>query len=71
METRRSFFRKTALAAGAAAVSPILLSGNEINHSGMKKNPVSEDLFFDISLAQWSLQRKLKAGKLDNLDFPG
>ena len=24
---------------------------------------------FDISLAQWSLHRKLKSGKMDNLDF--
>lgn len=30
----------------------------------------SNDLFFDISLAQWSLHRTLFDGKIDNLDFP-
>jgi sugar phosphate isomerase/epimerase len=30
----------------------------------------SEDLFFDISLAQWSLHRSLFDGKIDHLDFP-
>jgi sugar phosphate isomerase/epimerase len=31
--------------------------------------PAKEELF-QISLAEWSLHRALKAGKLDNLDFP-
>ena len=30
----------------------------------------SPDLFFQISLAEWSLNKSLKAGTLDNLDFP-
>lgn len=29
------------------------------------------DSLFKISLAQWSLHRALKGGKIDNLDFPG
>lgn len=29
-----------------------------------------EDLFFDISLAQWSLHRTLFDGKIDHLEFP-
>ncbi len=29
----------------------------------------SKELFFDISLAQWSLNRQLRAGELDNLNF--
>jgi sugar phosphate isomerase/epimerase len=32
-------------------------------------NPADE-LFFDISLAQWSLHQSLFDGKIDNLDFP-
>lgn len=28
------------------------------------------DLFFDISLAEWSLHRTLRAGKIDHLEFP-
>ena len=31
--------------------------------------PLAEDPWFRISLAQWSLHRTLRAGKLDNLDF--
>lgn len=31
----------------------------------------SGDFLFRISLAQWSLHRTLRAGELDNLDFPG
>ena len=31
--------------------------------------PASDDSWFRISLAQWSLHRTLFAGKLDNLDF--
>ena len=29
-----------------------------------------DELFFDISLAQWSLNKKLFGGELDNMDFP-
>ena len=29
----------------------------------------SAEMFFTISLAQWSLHRTIRAGKLDNLDF--
>lgn len=31
---------------------------------------VKKDLFFKISLAEWSLNKQLFGGKLDNLDFP-
>lgn len=31
---------------------------------------VKDDLFFDISLAQWSLNNALFDGKIDHLDFP-
>jgi len=30
---------------------------------------MSKELFFSISLAQWSLHKKLQAGEMDNLDF--
>lgn len=30
----------------------------------------NSDMFFDISLAEWSLHRTLQKGDLDNLDFP-
>lgn len=33
-------------------------------------SPENKDLFFKISLAEWSLNKQLFAGELDNLDFP-
>lgn len=59
-------------ALAAAGVS----AGQAVNARDKQKNmhasPLgkSEDLFFDISLAQWSLNKSLFGGKLDNLDFP-
>ncbi|MCA8991309.1 MAG: sugar phosphate isomerase/epimerase [Planctomycetaceae bacterium] len=52
----RRFFLKSALAAGCALAVPPLFAAEEA--------PI-----FRISLAQWSLHRELKGGKLDNLDF--
>lgn len=39
---------------------------------GAASSPDAEggDLLFRVSLAQWSLHRTLRAGELDNLDFP-
>ncbi len=34
------------------------------------KTAASKDLFFKISLAEWSLHRTLQEGKMTNLDFP-
>lgn len=34
---------------------------------GLRKN---DDLFFDISLAQWSLHKSIYDGKVEHLDFP-
>lgn len=70
MQSRRSFFKNAALAT-AAVSAPQLVLGNV----GSRK-PVSplgtaeESLFFEISLAEWSLNKSLFGGKLDNLDFP-
>ena len=44
-------------------VSPLAPTSDESKESG-DKAPL-----FDISLAQWSLHRKLKSGEMDNLDF--
>lgn len=35
-----------------------------------KKKSAPESLFFDISLAQWSLHQMMFAGELKNIDFP-
>lgn len=49
------------------------LSAGSLLLPGMAKamtHKSGNDLFFDISLAQWSLHKELFAGKLTNLDFP-
>lgn len=55
--SRRRFLATSAVAASAAVHGPKLLAADE-------KKPL-----FDISLAQWTLVRELKSGKMDNLDF--
>lgn len=49
------------------------LSAGSLLLPGMAKaisSNMGNDLFFDISLAQWSLHKELFAGKLTHLDFP-
>ncbi|MBX2859169.1 MAG: sugar phosphate isomerase/epimerase [Cellvibrionaceae bacterium] len=55
---RRNFIKHVTLAAGFASV-PIL--GHAV--------PAKQKKLFEISLAQWSLHRRIKSGKLDPLDF--
>ncbi|EDM25561.1 hypothetical protein LNTAR_08061 [Lentisphaera araneosa HTCC2155] len=62
---RRNFFK------GASAIT----AGSFLSVSCESKKEVSaqaqeEGLLFDLSLAQWSLHRKLKAKELNNLQFP-
>jgi sugar phosphate isomerase/epimerase len=58
MATRRSFVRQSLLGAGVLLVKPSFLCSSTVESR------------FKISLAEWSLHRTLKAGKLDHLDFP-
>src|SRR5690606_4481027 len=62
---RREFIRSSAA---------VLLGGSMVSSvscaSGAAESAASGPLF-DISLAQWSLHRSLRAGQLDNLDFAG
>lgn len=55
---RRTFLKTSAVAAGSIALMPRAI------FSASNETP------FKISLAQWSLNRNLKAGKINNLDFP-
>jgi len=57
-QNRRDFLAQSAALAGLAVL------GNTGVASAAVKKP-----WFDISLAQWSLHKVLKAGKLDNLDY--
>lgn len=59
--TRRNFIKKTAAGVTAAALFPV----KSISAS-MKK----EELFFKISLAQWSLNKAFFKDEYDNLEFP-
>lgn len=52
------------MGAAALSVAPAAFS------NPMKVFQSGGELFFDISLAEWSLNRSLFAGKLDNMDFP-
>ncbi len=59
---RRNFLRTTAAGAASAAFMSVTPVFADITSQ--------DDLWFKISLAEWSLHRKLFAGDLDNLDFP-
>jgi L-ribulose-5-phosphate 3-epimerase len=64
---RRQFLASSgaALAAGAASqLVPISAAETELKASA------DDEALFKISLAQWSLHRTLRSGKIDNLDFP-
>lgn len=64
MQTRRSFVKNAALSAAALSVAPAAFSNPSVSFA------MDEELFFRISLAEWSLNGALFDGKLDNLDFP-
>lgn len=55
--TRRQFIAQSALAASALCLGKSAQATD-------KKKPL-----FEISLAQWTINRELKSGKIDNLDF--
>ena len=75
MTTRRRFIRQ----AGALTVGSGLIGFSACNNTAKTTNEeetgstepaeTKPELFFEISLAQWSLHRALKGGELDNLDF--
>lgn len=60
---RRTFLKLSGAAAASASIFPI-------NSFGAAAKSWEDDLTFKISLAQWSLNRALGAGKITNLDFP-
>lgn len=57
MATRRLFVKQSLLGAGALLVKPSLFAAAKTQG-------------LEISLAEWSLHRALKAGEIDHLDFP-
>lgn len=79
---RRDFLRVTTTSAAglalAACSSPSHTPEVRDEHGGGAPDPEPQpagptagaDPLFSISLAQWSLHRALKGGRMDNLDFP-
>ncbi|RAJ05041.1 sugar phosphate isomerase/epimerase [Chitinophaga skermanii] len=76
---RRAFLRQLGIFAAGASVAPAVLAACN-NSSTEKKSEDStsnagaagtaKDLFFKISLAEWSFHNALFAGKMTHLDFP-
>ncbi len=58
MNTRRKFIKHTFLTSASLALVPQILQASDAEPR------------FKISLAEWSLHRALKAGKIEHLDFP-
>ncbi len=57
----------------SAAFASIAFSTRLFNSSGPSPHPQGDDSdneWFKISLAEWSLNRSIRDGKLNNLDFP-
>ena len=54
---RRQFIRQAGIAVGSLSLLPRLMAQEE------------ESPLFEISLAQWTINRELFSGKVDNLDF--
>ena len=60
---RRKFISRTLQASSLVAMTPIpAFSMGNLNY-------LKKDLFFKISLAQWSFHNALRDGNMDNLDF--
>jgi len=78
MEQRRKFIKK--VASGTTGIGLMSAFPGIITSCGPTKQkeqsaevtstPEEKEMFFKISLAEWSLNRSLFGGKLDNLDFP-
>jgi len=62
--------KSAALAAAGISTGSALQAKEKDAQSGMALFSKENDLFFSISLAQWSLNKALFGGELDNLDFP-
>lgn len=76
--SRRSFVKGGLIAGAGLALSPMLLQAcKEASSSTAEGTDTTattmasaKEMFFKISLAQWSLHKMLFAKELDNLDFP-
>ncbi|PUZ19388.1 xylose isomerase [Chitinophaga costaii] len=53
-----------------AAVMPGFANAATRTGTAAKEQPTEQDLFFKISLAEWSFHKALFSGKMNHLDFP-
>jgi sugar phosphate isomerase/epimerase len=73
---RHEFLKSIGLATLAAPFAVSTLScgsknkNEAVGDSSSENSGAAKDLFFQISLAEWSLNKQLFSGKLSNLDFP-
>ncbi|MEN8228362.1 MAG: sugar phosphate isomerase/epimerase family protein [Bacteroidota bacterium] len=70
MLSRRTFMKSAAVAAAAVSGGQVAFANGKPADAVASAKGIEDDLFFKISLAQWSLNKKLFGGELDNLDFP-
>jgi L-ribulose-5-phosphate 3-epimerase len=67
---RRSFLTAAAATLAASAAGGLFSACSKNEAEAPQSGGPEEAPLFRISLAQWSLHRALKEGKLDNLDYP-
>jgi sugar phosphate isomerase/epimerase len=68
-QNRRIFIKNLGLLSLSASVSPLILQSCGGTTTQTVEEEAAKEMFFKISLAQWSLHKALFAGELDNLDF--
>ncbi len=68
--TRRSFLSSSAATFAVSATSGFFGGCSKEQADGPPTDGLEESPVFRISLAQWSLHRALKEGRLDPLDYP-
>ncbi len=74
MNTRRKFVKHlgAGIAIGAAypVIFPLVSCSGPKRETDTASDANNDDMFFKISLAEWSLNRSIFSGQLDHLDFP-
>jgi sugar phosphate isomerase/epimerase len=76
MNARREFLKTVGLVTAGYSLAPLLsacggkTTSDSTNDSTAMNATTAPELFFTISLAEWSLHKMLFDKKLDNLDFP-
>jgi len=71
---RRKFVKSITGLGLTGSMLPLLVncgSPSKVGSESEEAMAESSELFFKISLAEWSLNKAIKSGELSNLDFPG